>query len=126
MLPCVAADDWGSSVNGLRIGIAIKSGLHPEIRIAVRNVDDSPVLLTFGSLIGPRFYDLRFRVSRIDPLVVPLIPGARYTVRIPLASFSVLDESENLETFILRRCKVRVELEVRNPTCPLYGTPTPT
>lgn len=147
VLPCVAADDWGDAVNGLRMGIAIESGTHPEIRIAVRNVDDTQVLLTFGSLIGSRSYDLRFRViltepggkdrhaifaggpgavgGRIDQLVVPLISGATYTVQIPLASFSVVHESANLETFILKRCKVRVELEIRNPTCPLYGYPNP-
>ena len=49
--------------------------------------------------------------------------SASYTVKIPLARFYVLDESEKLETFILKCCQMRVGLEVQNPICPLYGYP---
>jgi hypothetical protein len=147
MLPGVAADAWGSAVNGVRMGIAINSGPNPEIQITVQNVDDKPLLLRVGVLIGPRFYDFGFRVAvsvpggkdrraiytggpgavggRLDPLVLPLVPSASYTVKIPLAGFYVLDESENLETFISKRCQMRVELDVQNFICPLYGYPNP-
>lgn len=112
----------------------------------MQNVDENPLLLTFGALIGSRFSDFRFRVvvtvdgkdrrviyvggpgvvaGRIDPLVIPLVPSASYTVRIPLARFYVLDESDNLATYISKRCQMRVELDVQNPTCPLYGYPNP-
>ena len=146
VLPGVAAADWGSTLDGVRMGIAIGSGPNSEIRITVQNVDDKPLLLSFGALIGPALYDFQFRVvvnvqgkdrrviytgaggivaGRVDPMVVPLVPSASYTVRIPLALFYVLDGSEKLETFISRRCQMRVELDVQNPTCPLYGYPNP-
>jgi hypothetical protein len=148
ILPCIAADAWGSAVNGVRMGIAITSGPNPEILIKVQNVDDKPFLLPFGALIGSRFYDFGFRAivtvpsgkdrrviytggpgivaGRLDPLVLPLVPTASYSVSIPLARhFYVLDESENLETFILKRCKIRVEMDVENSVCPLYGYPNP-
>jgi hypothetical protein len=94
-----------------------------------------------------RFYDFRFQVvvsvpggkdrraayaggpgvvaGRVDPLVLPLIPGASYAVQIPLVHFVILDGPENLETLILKRCQVRLELDVQNFACPLYGYPNP-
>jgi hypothetical protein len=48
---------WGSAANGVRMATAINSGPHAEIRITVQNVDDKPLLLPFGSLIGSRFYE---------------------------------------------------------------------
>jgi hypothetical protein len=103
VLPGVAADPWGSAVNGVRMGIAISSGPNSEIRITVQNVDDKPLLLPFGALIGPRFYDVGFRVvvtvpggkdrrviytggpaavgGRLDPLVLPLVPSERQLYR---------------------------------------------
>jgi hypothetical protein len=146
VFPGVAADAWGSDVSGVRMSIAVASGSNPEIQITVQNINDKPLLLTFGALIGPDLYDFRFRVvvnmrgkdrrviytgaggivaGRVDPLVVPLVPSASYTVRIPLALFYVLDGSEKLETFVSKRCQMRVELDVENPTCPLYGYPNP-
>jgi hypothetical protein len=129
------------------MGIAVTSAPHSEIRITVRNAGDQPLLLPIGALIGSRFYDLRFQAvvsvpggkewraayaggpgvvgGRVDPLVVPLVPGASYAVQIPLARFIILDQPEKLETIILKRCQIRVELEVRDATCPLYGYPNP-
>lgn len=143
----VAADAWGSAVKGVRLGIAISSVPTSEIVVTVQNVDDKPLLLPFGVLIGPGLYDFRFQVvgtvpggedrrviytggpgvvgGRLDPLVLPLVPNASYNVRIPVARFYVLDESEKLETFLKKRCQVRVELDVQNPICPLYGYPNP-
>jgi hypothetical protein len=37
----------------------------------------------------------------------------------------VLDGSEKLERFVSKRCQIRIELDVQNPTCPLYGYPNP-
>ena len=34
-------------------------------------------------------------------------------------------DSEGLEKFIRQRCQLRVELEIRNFACPLYGYPNP-
>jgi hypothetical protein len=129
------------------MGIAIVRGPDSGIRITVQNAGDTPLLLPFGALIGSHYYDLRFQVvvsvpggkdrratyaggpgvvgGRVDPLVLPLVPGASYTVQVPLARFVVLDQPEDLETLILKRCQIRVELEIRNPVCPLYGYPNP-
>ena len=146
VFPCVAADAWGSAVNGVRMGIAIGSGSNPEIQVTVRNVDDKPLLLHFGALVDAGLYDFGFRVvlnvdgkdrrviftggpgavgGRVDPLVLPLVPNASYTVRIPFALLYVLDGSEKLERFVSKRCQIRIELDVQNPTCPLYGYPNP-
>ena len=146
-IPCAAADGWGTHVNGVRMGIAISGAPESEIRITAQNAGDQPLLVPFGALIGSRFYDLRFQVvvslsggkerravyaggpgivgGRVDPLVVPLVPGASYTVQIPLARFVILDGPENLETLVLKRCQMRLELDVQNPACPLYGYPNP-
>ena len=143
----VAADAWGSAVNGVKMGIAISSTPNSEIVVTVQNVDDKPLLLPFGALIGSRLYDFGFQLigtvpsgedrrviytggpgvvgGRLDPWVLPLIPNAGYTVKIPLARFYVLYDSEKLETFLKKRCQVRVELDVQNPICPLYGYPNP-
>jgi len=88
----------GSAVNGLRMSIAITSGPNSEMRITARNVDDRPLLLLFGTLMGPRMYDFKSRpivtvpggkdlrviyvgaggvvAGRLDPFVVPLLPNA--------------------------------------------------
>jgi hypothetical protein len=129
------------------MGIAVTSGPNSEIRITVRNAGDQALLLPIGALIGSRFYDLRFQVvvsvpggkerratyaggpgavgGRLDPLVLPMVPSASYTVPIPPAGFVILDQPEKLEALILKRCQMRVELDVRNATCPLYGYPNP-
>jgi hypothetical protein len=95
-------------------------------------------LLTFGSLVGARFWDFRFLlivnmrgkdrqeiyiggpavvVGRVDPVIVPLVPGASYTAQIPISRFVALEESKRVETFTLRRCQLRVELDVQNTSC---------
>jgi hypothetical protein len=129
------------------MGIAVTSAPHSEIRTTVRNAGDQPLLLPVGALIGSRFYDLRFQAvvsvaggkerratyaggpgvigGRVDPLVLPLVPGASYAVQIPLARFVILGQPEKLETLILKRCQLRVELDAWNATCPLYGYPNP-
>lgn len=37
----------------------------------------------------------------------------------------LIGESESLETFVSRHAQMRVELEARNPVCPIYGYPNP-
>jgi len=118
------------------MAIARAGGAGGAIRITVRNAGEQPVLVTLGDLIGSRFYHLRFVLAvtadgqerrapymggpgvvagRVDPLVVPLVPGASYRVDVPLASFGG----------VAARGRMRVELEVRKPACPLYGYPNP-
>jgi hypothetical protein len=135
---------WGPAVGGARLGIGVSGH---KIRITAQNVSDAPLLLPFGALIGSQFYNFRFQIivvasdgaehrlidagspgivgGRLDPLVVPLLPGSSYTVEIPLSRFAVLDGSEKLETLLLKGCRLRVELDVHRPTCPLYGYPNP-
>jgi hypothetical protein len=100
------------------MGIAIVRGPDSGIRITVQNAGDTPLLLPFGALIGSHYYDRRFQVvvsvpggkdrratyaggpgvvgGRVDPLVLPLVPGASYTVQVPLARFVALDQPEDL------------------------------
>jgi hypothetical protein len=135
---------WGPAVSGVRLGIGITGH---QIWIAAQNVGDAPLLLPFGALIGSRFYNFRFQIilvapdgaehrlidtgspgivgGRLDPLAVPLLPGAGYTVEVPLSRFSVLESPEKLEALVLKGCRLRVELDVHHPTCPLYGYPNP-
>lgn len=148
VLPAVAAEPgaWGPAVHGVRMGIAI-DGRSTTIRITVQNVEDKPLLLPLGSLIGSRFYLFHFRpiltmpdgrhprvidasgpgavAGRMDPLVVPLAPNASYSVQFPLARFYDLDDSKKLDVFVSQRCQVRVELDLQKITCPLYGYPNP-
>jgi hypothetical protein len=63
----VAADVWGSAVNGVRMGIAISSLPNSEIVVTVQNVDDKPLLLPFGALIGSRLYHFGLRVVGTVP-----------------------------------------------------------
>jgi hypothetical protein len=142
-----AAEGWGSAVNGVRMEIAFIGDTHSGVRITVQNTGNQALLLPAGTLIGDRFYDLRFEIvvsvpggqerravyaggpgaigGRVDPLIIPLIPGASYTVEIPIARFLIPDKPEKLETLIGKRCQFRAELNLRNPACPLYGYPNP-
>lgn len=123
------------------------SGGDLELQVAVKNVSEKPLLLPFGSLIGSGFYSFRFQAfvttpegierrllhigsptavaGRIDPLVVPLVPNGTYLVEIPLAQLYVSGRSETLSTLIRHGAKLRVELDFRNASCPLYGPPNP-
>jgi hypothetical protein len=138
-LPAIAAP--------VRLAVELSGGPHAEMRIAIQNLDDVPLLVPFGGLIGSRFYSLRFRPfvttpdgkdheliysgtpgiagGRVDPLVVPLLPHATYAVEIPLTQFSILDASEKLESYIRKPCRLRVELDTHDAVCPLYGYPNP-
>jgi len=148
-LPAVTAEParWGSAVSGLRMSLEYSGGANAEVRVTVQNVDNKPLLLPLGALVGPRDYDFRFKLvltlpdgrdrrviytdapgaisGRVDPLVVPLVPNAGYQIGIPVAKFFVLDGGEPLDRFISRRCGIRVELDVQNAPCPLYGYPNP-
>lgn len=149
VFPDLAAqpETWGPVWDGVRLGMAVRSGPSAAIQISAQNVSDTPVLLPFGSLIGAGFYDFAFSVvvttpdrkdhkviytgspgaigGRIDPLVIALAPKASYTAQIPLALFYVLDTSEKLDTYISKPCRLRVELNVEQAICPLYGYPNP-
>ena len=137
--PAIAAE--------LRLDVALTSGPHPEMRVVIRNLADVPILIPYGALIGSRFYSFRFRPfvttpggqnhelidtgtpaavgGRLDPLVVPLLPRASYAVEIPLTQFTIADTSENVETYIRKPGRLRVELDTRDAVCPLYGYPNP-
>ena len=63
--------------------------------------------------------------GRLDALVVPLLSGASYTVRIPMDKYYVLDGSEKLEKFCSRFCHIQVQMETKNVVCSPYGYPNP-
>jgi len=135
-----------SAAEPVRLAVAFNP-LQPILHISAQNVDQKPLLLTFGSLIGPGYYDFRFRLivttpqghdlrviytgvpaaigGRIDPLVVPLLPGAIYDVAVPLSLFYVLDANASLAEYVRKAGRLHVELNVEHAACPLYGYPNP-
>ncbi len=143
----IAAAAWGAPVNGVRLQIALTGNPQPEIGITAQNVDSKPLLLPIGALIGDGFYDIRPVLvltapggkdrravytcdpgvvgGRVDPLVVPLLPKSSYTLEISVACFSLPDAPGTLEAFLHKPFRWRVELNVENAVCPLYGYPNP-
>ena len=96
---------WGPAVDGLRIGVRQVAG---RLEAAVQNTGKKDVVLNVGVMLanGARQYPSALRImamdargheqtlviepafvaGRLDPLVVPLPAGARYTVPLDLST----------------------------------------
>lgn len=108
-LTCGAAEtgDWGQTVDGLRMSVAIRSdsGIDLQVRVTVNYLGRGPLLLPLGFATGDRIsrYRLRLLVAaatglhsfaldgggpirgRFDPIVVPMVPHASYALELPAA-----------------------------------------
>jgi len=135
-----------SAAEAVRLAVAVDHST-AALQVSVQNAGQKPLLLTLGALIGSRYYDFRFRLivttpqghdlhviytggpgaigGRIDPLVIPLVPGAMYSMAVPLSRFYVLDANTSLQEYIRKPGRLRVELDVEHAVCPLYGYPNP-
>lgn len=123
------------------------TGTDAELQITLNSVNEKLLLLPFGVVVGDRTYSLQFRVFATTPdgkdravvspgdsgvtsgvpfpLVMPLVPNASYTVQKQIGKSYVLDGSVKLQTFALQPFQLRVELDISNPGCSLYGYRTP-
>jgi hypothetical protein len=110
-LPVGAAgtSEWGQTVDGLRMSVAIlsESGVDLQVRVTVNYLGRSPLLVPLGFATGDRISRYRPRLfvaaadgqhsfaldgggplrGRFDPIVVPLAPHASYTLELPAAEW---------------------------------------
>lgn len=128
---------YGDTVEGLRMNVSIdtsdtNNGDHLQVRI--QNIGEKDVLLSLGWIIGYRAYveeiSLELTTSdgkhpgvvltgvpagvagRVDPLVIPLLAGASYNIRISATHYYIPDSSETVASFIKRRAgSLRVKLQ---------------
>ena len=65
-LPCAAADaaEWGQTVDGLRMSVAVVSDSRsdPQVRVTVNYVGDKPLLLPFAFISDTRIASYRLRL----------------------------------------------------------------
>ena len=111
-LPCAAADtnEWGQTVDGLRMSVAIFSDSHADlqVRVTVNYLGRNPVLVPLGFATGDGMSRYRLRLvvdaadgqhsfkleddrpirGRFDPIVIPLAPHASYTLELPAADWN--------------------------------------
>jgi hypothetical protein len=150
VLPAVAAGSspWGQAGNGLRMSIALAQtdpGPGREISITFENLSGKDLLLPLGVKVGkahPTFFQVHVKTpggaprrvlytalghiaGYAEPLTIGLLKGERYTVRVPVGSYYVLDGSEKLERFLARRGRLWVDLDVSEARCPRPGTLDP-
>jgi len=102
-LPCAAADtdEWGQTVDGLRMSVAISpdSQANLQIRVTLNYLGRAPLLFPLGFATGDRISRYRSWLfvaasdgqhrftlddpliplrGRLDPIVIPMIPHATY------------------------------------------------
>lgn len=158
-LPVGAAEtsEWGQTVDGLRMSVAILSerGVDLQVRVTVNYLGRSPVLLPFGFATGdgisrhrPKLFvaaadgqhsftldDGRPIRGRFDPIVIPIVPHASYTLELPAAEWRAnwspgLSAMTPLPTLLQQSVQLWAEwdcvhFEGTAPSCPLYGYPNP-
>jgi len=139
----------------MSVALAPESGVDARVRVTVNYLGPSPVLLPFGfaSGYGISRYRLHLFVAapdgqhvftlddgrpirgRFDPIVVPLVPHASYTLDLPVTGWRAewragLSEMTQLSTLLLRPFHLWAEWDCAHwqgtaPSCPLYGYPNP-
>jgi hypothetical protein len=152
VFPVTAADPvaWGPAVNGLRMSISLfpdESGIGRQLQVTIQNVGGNDLFVPLGIINNTKAYADKLKLvlttadgkhphviftgmpgvisGRLDALVVPLLSGASYIVRMPMDKYYVLDASERLEKFCSRSCELQVELKTKNIVCSPYGYPNP-
>jgi hypothetical protein len=152
VFPVTAADSvtWGPVVNGLRMSLSVVSGEPPsgrQLQVTIQNIGGNDLLVPLGIINNTKAYADKLKLvlttpdgkhprviftgmpgvisGRLDALVVPLLSGASYTVRMPMDKYYVLDGSEKLEKFCSHSCQLQVEMETKRVVCSQYGYPNP-
>jgi hypothetical protein len=144
--------EWGQTVDGLRMSVAISTDSHGEelVRVTVNYVGDRPLLLPFAFITGqsisryrlqlvvaePGGPQLRFGFDgatvirgRFDPLVIPMAPAASYTLELPFAKWRT--GRVPLQALVRQPGQLWVEWDcvyqestaIPSLPCPLYGYP---
>ena len=159
-LPCGAAEvgDWGQTADGLRMSVAILpgSGVDLQVRVTVNYLGRNPMLLPFAFATGEGISRHRLRLfvaaadgqhsftldganpirGRFDPIVIPMVPHASYTLELPAADWRAvwrpgLSAMTPLPSLLQQPVHLWVEWDcayfqgTANPSCPLYGYPNP-
>jgi hypothetical protein len=142
--------EWGQTVDGLRMSVAIlsESRVDPQVRVTVNYLGRYPLLVPLGFATGDRISGYRLRLfvaaadgqhsftldddrplrGRFDPIVVPLVPHASYTLELPAADWR--SAMTPLPALLQQRAHLWVEWDCVHfqgtaPSCPLYGYPNP-
>jgi hypothetical protein len=135
-LPCAAADaaEWGQTVDGLRMSVAVVSDSRsdPQVRVTVNYVGDKPLLLPFAFISDTRIASYRLRLfllasdgqhsfdlvpifllaGRLDPLVIPMVPQASYVLELPITAWRTgRVDVEHLGALIKRQGQLWAELD---------------
>ena len=142
-IPILAAGtvEWGQPVTGLRLSISIPptdASANREVQVTLENVGDQNLLVPIGAVAGTAHPALMIYTTTADgkthrilqggspgvagamkPWNISLRAQESYTVRMPIRSYFALDGSEQLETLILRRCQLWVELDQQSAECPV-------
>jgi hypothetical protein len=119
----------------------------PSAQVTIQNAGEKDLLVPLGIINNTKAYADKLKLvlttadgkhprviftgipgvisGRLGTLVVPLLSGASYTVRMPMDKYFVLDGSEKLAAFCSRSCQIQVEMETKNVVCSPYGYPNP-
>lgn len=159
-LPCAVAqgdaNEWGQTVDGLRMSVALIPGSRTDslVRVTLNYIGDKPLLLPSALISADRIagYRLGLLVSapdgqhrfhfdgldviagRLDPLVIPLVPHASYTLELPFAEWRASESGRIwLQSLVQQHGQLWVEWDcadqgtpaIRSLPCPLYGYPNP-
>lgn len=123
-----APPQYGDTVEGLRMNVSLDTSDPNKgdgLQVTIQNTGEKDVLLSLGWIVGYRAYVeeifLELTTSdgkhpgviltgvppgvagRVDPLVIPLLAGASYDIRISAAHYYIPESSETLPSFITRR-----------------------
>ena len=113
--PPNSAPAWGPAADGLRVGVRFVAG---RVEAVLQNTGKKDIVLNLGVMLanGARQYPSALRVAavdargherilvieptvvagRLDPLVIPLLAGARYTVPLDLGTAVVQGKGDRL------------------------------
>ncbi len=113
--PPKSAPAWGPTADGLRVGVRFVAG---RVEATLHNAGKKDVVLNLGVMLanGARHYPSALRITavdargqertlvlepafvagRLDPLIMPLSAGARYTVPLDLGTAVVQGKGDRL------------------------------
>lgn len=150
-LPGFGADvvAWGSTVNGIRLGISFGSASSElELRVFLKNVGSAAQEILIGSQVGTGIaVDLKFIATAPDgkeregfeinsftplaglvlPAVIRLEPGATHELHFPLKNIICIEKPGDVTfaTLVRQRSSLRVSLETDDKSARWAGLSSP-